>query len=257
MSHRLANKVLLIGWDAADWQIIRPLMDRGLMPHLRRLVAGGASGNLASLQPMLSPMLWTSIATGKRPHKHGIHGFTEPRPEGDGVRAAASTSRTAKAIWNILTQAGLRSHCVNWYASHPAEPVRGVCVSNRFAVIPPAPGAPWPLAPGTVHPPELGKFLAELRLRPEEVDASMLLPFVPRAARIDQARDKRLLACAVILAEAATIHGAITWCLEHQPSWDFAAVLYNAIDQFCHLFMPYHPPRRANVSEEDPSCTTA
>ena len=36
---------------------------------------------------MLSPMLWTSLATGKRPHKHGIHGFTEPRPEGDGIRA--------------------------------------------------------------------------------------------------------------------------------------------------------------------------
>lgn len=73
---------------------------------------------------------------------------------------------------------------------------------------------------------------------------------MPRAAQIDQGRDKRLLACAVVLARTATTHGAITWCLENRP-WDFAAVLYNGIDQLCHLFMAYHPPQRAGVSAED------
>lgn len=250
MAGRLAEKVLLIGWDAADWKIIRPLVERGEMPNTRKFIDGGVCGNLASLQPMLSPMLWTSIATGKRPHKHGIHGFTEPRPEGDGIRAASSTSRTTKALWNILTQNGLRTHCVNWYASHPAEAINGVCVSNRFAIVPPRPAEPRPLAEGAVHPPDVREALAELRVRPEELDGSMLRPFIPQAARIDQDRDKRLLACAVILAEAATTHAAITWCLEHRP-WDFAAVLYNALDQFCHLFMEYHPPKQAHVSEQD------
>lgn len=250
MAGRLAEKVLLIGWDAADWKVIRPLVEQGAMPNLKTLIDGGVCGDLASLQPMLSPMLWTSIATGKRPHKHGIHGFTEPRPEGDGIRAASSTSRTTKAVWNILTQNGRRTHCVNWYASHPAEPINGVCVSNRFAIVSPAPGKPWALAQQAVHPPEVREALAELRVRPEELDGSMIRPFIPLAARIDQERDKRLLACAVILAEAATTHAAITWCLEHRP-WDFAAVLYNAIDQFCHLFMEYHPPKQSHVSDED------
>jgi predicted AlkP superfamily phosphohydrolase/phosphomutase len=94
--------------------LIDPLLERGFLPNLQKFVAEGVSGTLASIQPMLPPMLWTSIATGKRPHKHGIHGFTEPRPEGDGIRAVASSSRTCKAIWNILTQNGLRTHCVNW-----------------------------------------------------------------------------------------------------------------------------------------------
>ena len=250
MAARPAEKVVLIGWDAADWKVIRPLVERGRMPNVRKFLEGGVTGNLASLQPMLSPMLWTSAATGKRPHKHGIHGFTEPRPEGDGIRAASSTSRTTKALWNVLTQNGLATHCVNWYASHPAEPVNGVCVSNRFTVVPPGPGRTWPLAPGTVHPPDLGAALAGLRVRPEALDASMLLPFIPDAARIDQARDKRLLALAVVLAEAATTHAAITWCLEHRP-WRFAAVLYNAIDQFSHLFMEFAPPKQAHVSDED------
>ena len=250
MSAPPAGKFLLIGWDAADWKIIRPLIERGWMPHLKALIDGGASGNLTSLQPMFSPMLWTSIATGKRPDKHGIHGFTEPRPDGEGIRAVSSTSRTCKAIWNILAQRGRRTHCVNWYASHPAEPINGVSISNRFAVVPPGPGAPWPISHGAVHPVDVRDELARVRVRPEELDASMLLPFVPDAAKIDQERDKRLLALAVILAETATAHGAITWCLEHRP-WDFAAVLYNGIDQFCHLFMKYHRPKRDSVSAEN------
>src|ERR1700721_1210922 len=75
-------KVLLIGWDAADWKVIHPLMDAGKMPNVQRLVESGASGQIATLHPQLSPMLWTSIATGKRPFKHGILGFSEPTPDG-------------------------------------------------------------------------------------------------------------------------------------------------------------------------------
>ncbi|MBA3481395.1 MAG: alkaline phosphatase family protein [Pirellulales bacterium] len=183
MAERPVNKLLLVGWDAADWEVIQPLLDRGELPTLRRLIENGASGPLASLEPMLSPMLWTSIATGKHPHKHGIHGFTEARPDGRGIRAAASTSRTTKAIWNILSQNNLRTSAVGWYASHPAEPIRGVCVSNHYTVAP-QPGVPWQMATGTVFPEELSATLAGLRLRPEEVRLQELQAFIPNAARM-------------------------------------------------------------------------
>src|ERR1700735_3273104 len=71
-------RLLLVGWDAADWKVIDPLMSQGEMPNLASLVSEGVRGNLATMYPALSPMLWTSIATGKRPSKHGIHGFIEP-----------------------------------------------------------------------------------------------------------------------------------------------------------------------------------
>ncbi len=45
--------LLLIGWDAADWKIITPLLDAGLMPTLNTFIDEGVMGNLASLQPML------------------------------------------------------------------------------------------------------------------------------------------------------------------------------------------------------------
>ena len=69
-----------------------------------------------------------------------------------------------------------------------------------------------------------------------------LLPFVPRAAEIDQEKDKRLAMLAKILAECSTIHAAATWLMENEP-WDFMAVYYNAVDNFSHGFMRYHPPK--------------
>lgn len=59
-----SRRVLLVGWDAADWKVINPLMDAGKMPNVQRLVENGAMGQIATLHPPLSPMLWTSIATG-------------------------------------------------------------------------------------------------------------------------------------------------------------------------------------------------
>ena len=110
MTQPLAKKVLLIGWDAADWKIANPLLDAGLMPTLDGMISEGVMGNIATLQPILSPMLWNSIATGKRPHKHGIHGFMEPDPHSGGIRPVSSTSRKVKALWNILTQRGYKTH---------------------------------------------------------------------------------------------------------------------------------------------------
>ena len=84
MTTKRPKKVLLIGWDAADWKVAAPMMDAGEMPNLTKLVSGGVMGNLSTLFPVLSPMLCTSIATGKRAHKHGIHGFSEPDPGSGG-----------------------------------------------------------------------------------------------------------------------------------------------------------------------------
>ena len=130
MNHK--RKVLLIGWDAADWKVIHPLMDAGKMPNLQRLVGQGVMGQIATLQPALSPMLWTSIATGKRPFQHGIHGFSEPTLDGRDVKPVTNRSPKCKAVWNIFNQNGLRSVVIGWWPSHPAEPLNGVMVSDHY-----------------------------------------------------------------------------------------------------------------------------
>ena len=253
MGTRIANKVLLIGWDAADWKIINPLLDAGALPTLEKFVNEGVMGNIATLQPAISPILWNSIATGKLPQKHGILGFAEPAPDGSGIRPVSSTSRKAKAIWNILTQSGLRSQVIGWFASHPAEPINGVCVSNQFFSNAPQNGGPWPVAPQSVHPARLEKPLAEWRLHPQEMDASHLQPFIPRGADIDQSKPEeqnRLQSLRTHLAQCASTQAVATWLMANEP-WDFTAVYFNAIDMLCHHFMAFHPPRLNGIGERE------
>ena len=164
MSERLAKKVLVIGWDAADWKVIHPLLDAGQMPALEKLINKGAMGNLATLDPPLSPILWTSIGTGKTADKHGILNFVEPNSSTGDIQPVSVTSRKVKAVWNLLTQQGFKTHLVGWWPSHPAEPINGVCVSNNYQRAVGKIDEPWPLAPGTIHPKELENTFAELRL---------------------------------------------------------------------------------------------
>jgi len=249
MSAPLAKKVLLIGWDAADWKVINPLLDQGLMPTLDEFINRGVIGNIATLRPILSPMLWNSIATGKRPEKHGIHGFMEPDPQNGGVRPVTSTSRKVKAIWNILTQRGYKSHVVGWFAGHPAEPINGISVSDLYPYAAGPLEEEWALPPGAVHPESMREVFAKLRMHPAEVTEAAILPWIPRAAEIDQEKDKSLQSFAKILAENCSIHNAATWILQNQE-WDFLGVYYNAIDHFCHGFMHFHPPRMDGVPED-------
>jgi len=249
MPEPLAKKVLLIGWDAADWKVINPLLDQGLMPTLDDFINHGVMGNLATLRPILSPMLWNSIATGKRPNKHGIHGFMEPDTQNGGIRPVSSTSRKVKAIWNILTQRGFKTHVLGWFAGHPAEPINGISVSDLFPYATAPQDQPWPLPPGAVHPENLRDTFAELRMHPADVTEAAILPWIPRAAEVDQEKDKGLMSFAKILSENCSIHNAATWILQNEP-WDFLAVYYNGIDHFCHGFMHYHPPRMEGIPED-------
>ncbi len=249
MTKRLAHQILLIGWDAADWKILQPLMDAGKMPTLKQFVETGVMGNLATLDPPLSPIMWTSIGTGKTADKHGVLGFTQPRPDGQGIQPVLSTTRQVKAVWNILMQNGFKTHVVGWWPSHPAEPLNGVCVSDFYHKAHDIPQDQWKMAPGTVHPEQLADTLAELRVHPQELTANHILPFVPDAEKVNQETDQRLWSVAKITAECSSIHAAATWIMEHEP-WDFMAVYYDSIDHYCHGFMKFHPPYREGLPRD-------
>ena len=244
------KRVLLIGWDAADWQLIHPLVDQGLMPTMASLIKEGAWGNLATIRPILSPMLWNSIATGKRAQDHGVYGFTEPNADGTGVRPVASTSRKCKAVWNILTQNGLRSNVVGWYASHPAEPINGVMVSNQFEQFTARRRKNVGRA-GGCHPSVRSNGRARRVSRTSgEIDASAILPFVPDAAALIGKEGNRLGKLQHMLAQTATIHATATHLMS-ETEWDFTAVYYEGIDRFGHEFMAFHPPKMEQVSQEE------
>ncbi|MCP4122445.1 MAG: tetratricopeptide repeat protein [Bacteroidetes bacterium] len=243
-------KFILLGWDAADWKVINPMIEQGLLPNLEKLINEGIMGNLATLDPPYSPMLWTSIGTGKRPYKHGVHGFHEPWDKGPGVRPVMSTTRTCKAIWNILTQEGFKSHVLGWWPSHPAEPVNGVAISDFFARPAGRQFEAWPVAEGSVHPKEMEEYFGWLRIHPEELTSSIIELFVPNWEKADSKQQTRLGAIQRETAIAATLHNCFTNILREQE-WDFAALYLATIDHYCHGFMKYHPPKRPHIPQPD------
>ncbi|MGV2340044.1 MAG UNVERIFIED_CONTAM: alkaline phosphatase family protein [Planctomycetaceae bacterium] len=243
-------KIVLIGWDAADWKIADPLIAAGKMPKPAAIDCNSTRGNLTTLSPALSPMLWTSIATGKRPFRHGVLGFTEPDPRVPcGVRPVSARSRSTRALWNILQLAGIRSNVTAWWPSFPAEPISGCMVSGEF-LDPPLPGqTSWPAPAGSVHPNRLVPSLREIRLHPEELDESVLQMFIPKLRQLDPSHPL-LSKLAAALAEAASVQAAATSLMQLEPA-GLNAIYFNAIDQICHNFIRFHPPKPQWVSDAD------
>ncbi|MFZ5554803.1 MAG: alkaline phosphatase family protein [Bacteroidota bacterium] len=246
------KKVLVIGWDACEWKVVNELIGKGLMPTLKKFLEEGTSGKIATLEPPLSPMLWTSIATGKRAEVHGITGFTEPDPDPNsktGIRPVLVTSRKVKAIWNILNQEGYKSNVVGWWPSHPAEPINGCMVSNFYQLAKEKDKTKWGLIDGTIHPEKLITELSPLRVHFNELTGAILKNFIPLADNVDQDKDKGLVHIANTLAQTCSIHNAATYLMEHEP-WDFMAVYYDGIDHFSHSAMKFHPPKRDFIDAE-------
>lgn len=241
------KKVLLIGWDGADWKIINKLMDSGEMPTMAKFVEQGVMGNISTLDPPFSPMLWTTIATGVRPDKHGVLGFTEPSPDRLSVRPASSSSRKVKAIWNILTQKAYNTNVVGWWPSSPVEPINGIMISNHYHEI--RTQELDKLPPHTVYPPQLTGLFSFLRVHPSELTQEHILPFVPLAGKVNQDNDKRLQSVAKIIAECTNVNTATSWIAENQD-WDFLAVYYDSIDHFSHGFMNFHPPKMRGIPDD-------
>jgi predicted AlkP superfamily phosphohydrolase/phosphomutase len=124
------QRVFLIGLDGASWNLMGPALKRGKLPNLQKLIETGSSGPLKSLLPTHSPVLWTSIATGKTQKKHGIQTFTA---EKDGKMIPVSgTQRITKAFWNIFSDYGLTVGVVNWWVTWPPEKVNGYMISDRY-----------------------------------------------------------------------------------------------------------------------------
>lgn len=221
-------KILLIGWDQAGWDHIHPLLDAGAMPHLARLVENGVMGDLATLAPLCSPLLWTSVATGQFADRHGVLDSVEPDPVTAGVRPATRASLQAPQLWDILASEGFQCQTIGWPVTHPAQGP-ATCVSNGFAFA----------IPGSIYPKPLEASLLPLRFDPREWPANDLALFVPELNRIDQDRDKRLAKLAVVLGEAVSVHAAATHLLESAP-WDFSAVWFGAIGRASDIFPVAH-----------------
>lgn len=241
-------KVLLVGIDSADWETMAPLMDRGDLPALAALRDRGAWGNLRSSVPALSPLLWTTIATGKTPDQHGIVDFLARDPVTGAERPITSRSRRVRALWSILTDLGIPSLTVGWWATWPAERVEGAMYSDRLAYSllgeggsRAGPDAMWPQQTSVdrlVIEPESIRY-EEVR---SIVDVDRAEFEAARRSLPDPASWKDPLAHLIrILASTRTYHRlALERIRSDQPP--LSLVYYEGLDEINHRFAHYVEP---------------
>jgi predicted AlkP superfamily phosphohydrolase/phosphomutase len=109
-----APRVVIVGVDGASWSVIDPLLAQGKLPHFAALLKRGVHANLATVEPVISPVVWTSIATGQPPEVHGIGDFF-----GDAREIAAPS------IFERLAAQGLRVGTYEWLVTWPPRPLPG------------------------------------------------------------------------------------------------------------------------------------
>src|SRR5256885_867478 len=71
------TRVAIFALDGADWELLEELANDGRIPNIKALTQGGVSASLQTIQPTVSSMLWTTVATGLQPDRHGVIDFTD------------------------------------------------------------------------------------------------------------------------------------------------------------------------------------
>ncbi|MEW6742522.1 MAG: tetratricopeptide repeat protein [Planctomycetota bacterium] len=250
-------RVIVVGIDGAEWDIINPLIDAGKLPNLARLKREGVHGVLRSFEPMLSPIIWTSIATGKLPEKHGIGWFMVQSEETGNRLPVTSSVRKCKALWNILTEADLSSGVLGWWATYPAETVNGFIVTDfiayhNFGVT----GQDVKSDLGKTYPLDLIEEIAPDLAAPEALTYDSVRWFADvTVAEFEIARSKGYdfpepLSHFLHILATARSYTTIGTRLYQQRAPEFFAVYYEGVDSVSHLFMKHADPPMPDVSEE-------
>jgi predicted AlkP superfamily phosphohydrolase/phosphomutase len=124
------NKLLVIGLDGASFNVLDPLIAKGYLPNLARLIAGGARANLETTFPPITAVAWSSFMTGKNPGKHGIFEFVMREQKSNRQLAVNATLRKGRAIWDILGDAGNRVIVHNFPCTYPPHAVNGLMIAD-------------------------------------------------------------------------------------------------------------------------------
>lgn len=231
----LERPIVVIGFDSADWTWIDPAIEAGRMPHLAGLQARGVRAELLSLVPPdKSPTIWTSIATGKRPVKHGVAGFIQQ--EG---AVTQSGSRTATTYWEILGATGKSQAVIGWWVTYPATPVNGVLVSDTIQYY----AGGKPLTDDTTFPPDLHTQVGEWRVDPESIPLADLDRFidVEVAETYGDAADDLLRELRWIYAGDETFR-RVARELHLAGPYDVFTVYFRGVDAVSHAYWQYFQP---------------
>jgi len=127
------NKLVVIGWDGATWDLLDPWLEAGELPNLAELMESGSCGSVKSTPLPLSPAAWSTIVTGQNPGKHGVFDWFERKPNSYDVDYVHTGRIATKTIWQYINEAGKRMGVFSLPMIYPAVPIDGFMVSGMAA----------------------------------------------------------------------------------------------------------------------------
>jgi hypothetical protein len=265
-------RVLLFGFDGATWDVLDELIAAGRMPQLAALAARGRTFTVETIRPTFSPIIWTSVSTGKTRDQHGIHDVVQAVLPG-GTTLHRSLDRTAfltktagvffrfldarglvklvpyrssqirsTSIFEAASEAGLPATQIEWFVSWPARRLSGTCVSDRFHLQ--APGLE-PL-PGAVAPDSANAGLRSLVVAPDSVSIDAVLALVDtegmspeEAASWAKEHHAFVEETRINLARDLTTRNVALALLDREPHWRIFSPYFRAVDVSHHLTWKY------------------
>ncbi len=230
------HKLVVIGFDAADWAEIDPLVEQGRLPAMADFMAESAYGVNMSFVPLQkSPMIWASMATGLMPSVHGIGGFQSDDEE----RLTSARDWRAPAFWHLAVETGRSACVIGWWATYPATTYGGVVVGDVHTYTMQGMRNPR----GLVRPDSLRPDLEALVVEPGDVTLEQLGRFVDLEAAAGHE---------AVLAEKlddlrAILAGDLTYLnmarhLAGTADHDVFSVYFRGLDVVCHKFWHYRHP---------------
>jgi predicted AlkP superfamily phosphohydrolase/phosphomutase len=218
------RRLLIIGIDGATYDVLDPMIARGVLPNLAALMKRGFRAGLRSTIPPNSAAAWATFMTGKNPGRHGVLRFQATRPTQDiGIefRPGAYTflnsdSIAGRRLWDVFGAAGKRVAVMNVPMTYPPRPLNGIMITGLLTP---------PGAKDFTWPPELAHSLVGYQI--EQPLATM--GYSPAA-------DRELIRSSLEILEQQS--ETALRLLRSEP-WDFFFVCFTGTDRIQHRLWNY------------------
>jgi predicted AlkP superfamily phosphohydrolase/phosphomutase len=215
-----ASRVLFLGLDGGTMSVLGPWFDRGLLPNLASLWRRSAFGALRSSEPMVTPVAWTSFATGCTPRVHGIHEFYHVVAGDRTIRSNHAGRVRVPTLWQVLSAAGREVVSLNLPMTYPPPRVRGIVVAGSDA-----PGLSWAFA-------QCPEFAAEVFAAVPDYTHKIVWKDRPRT--LEELRAKASWNAAIFRAQAEVAERA-----DARTDWTALMVHFQNLDALQHRLWPY------------------
>src|SRR5256885_13307018 len=119
-------RVIVVGVNGMEMDIIRPLLVKGQMPNLSKVIEKGAYGKLRTVSAPNCPRVYSTLFTSTNPEEHGVTGFIV------GGITANTNMLKEEPVWSMLSKSGITVGMANVPATFPVMPVNGYMISGML-----------------------------------------------------------------------------------------------------------------------------